>query len=199
MSSSDDKSKLRKQAANARASMDNKDQASREIFTQVHQLPEYRRAKVVLFYVHVRDEVRTDWILPQVLCEGNATVVVPFCVGDDLKLFRLQSMEQLARGAFGIQEPRIELREDPTFFVAPQEVEVTLVPGVAFDAQGGRLGHGRGYYDRLLSAFLPTRTKIGLAFDCQIVEQVPTDPHDVAMDAIVTESTGDTLYSRRTV
>ncbi len=186
--SPNDKSVLRQQALSARASLDNKDGLSRTIFARIAQIPEYLQAKVVLYYVDVRDEVRTSWLLPEVLGDERVTVVVPYCVGDELQLFRLEDMEQLSQGAFGISEPRAELRNIPTLQVAPKEIDLALVPGVAFDPSGGRLGHGHGYYDRLLAALTSETTKIGIAFDCQIVEQVPTDDHDIAMDVVVTES-----------
>ncbi len=186
--SPNDKSVLRQQASYARASLDNKDGLSRAIFARIEKIPEYLQAKVVLYYVDVRDEVRTAWFLPEVLAGGEVTVVVPYCVGDELQLFRLEGMGQLSQGAFGILEPRAELRSVPAFHVSPKEIDLALVPGVAFDPSGGRLGHGHGYYDRLLATLTPETTKIGLAFDCQIVEQVPVDLHDIAMDVVVTES-----------
>ena len=83
---------------------------------------------------------------------GDKRVVVPYCVGRRLELFRLTDMDELAEGTFTILEPRPELRERPERRVDVAEVDLVVVPGVAFDARGGRLGHGQGYYDRLLDA-----------------------------------------------
>ena len=181
------KARLRKEAAAARRSQSDKDALSRLIIDQILCLSAYGDAGVVLWYVDVRDEVRTRHAIPNAL-SSDQTVVVPFCDGDELSLFRLESMNELAAGRFGILEPRNELRPLAEKSVSPRELDVLLVPGVAFDLGGGRLGHGKGFYDRLLSETMKTALRIGVAFDAQIVDQVPTDDHDEKMDFIATES-----------
>jgi 5-formyltetrahydrofolate cyclo-ligase len=88
-------------------------------------------------------------------------------------------------GRFGLREPRPDLPP-----VQPQDINAVLVPGVAFDAAGGRLGRGGGFYDRFLATLGPGARRIGVAFELQIVRQVPTLPHDLHMHEIVTEACG---------
>ncbi|MCS7305292.1 MAG: 5-formyltetrahydrofolate cyclo-ligase [Thermoguttaceae bacterium] len=115
-------------------------------------------------------------------------LLVPYCLGKDLKLFRLRSMAELEPGSFGILEPRRELRELPDRQASIQEVDLVVVPGVAFDRKGGRLGHGRGYYDRLLANARQDTVLVGLAYQCQILPELPLLPSDVRMDIVLTES-----------
>jgi 5-formyltetrahydrofolate cyclo-ligase len=113
---------------------------------------------------------------------------VPWCHGDHLRLFLLRDLAELDVGRFGILEPRAVLRERPDRNIDPCELDLLVIPGVAFDRRGGRIGHGRGYFDRLLIEVRESATLIGLAFDCQVFDHVPTEPHDVPMDLVVTES-----------
>jgi len=172
--------------ARRRARPDAED-ASRAILERVRTLPAYRAARVVLLYVSARSEVRTGPALGAARAEGK-TVAVPYCVGDELALFRWTDPGELAPGAFGILEPRPELRGRPDRLVRPTDLDAVLVPGIAFDRRGGRLGSGRGFYDRLLSRVRPDATLIGAAFDCQLVDRVPVDPWDVSLDHVVTET-----------
>lgn len=183
---SEQKHLLRGEALSRRNTLLDKDALSRRVIERLVSLPEYQSAGMVLFYVDVRSEVRTRWFFPEVLQAGKR-LVVPYCDGAELKLFRLLDLSELVSGRFGILEPEPKLRDHPDRGVVPDELDLLLVPGVAFDRTGGRLGHGFGFYDRLLKSAGPGIPKIGLAFACQIVPKVPMEPHDVALDAIVTE------------
>lgn len=136
--------------------------------------------------MHIRDEVRTADLVTQALQTGKK-VVVPYCVGDDLKLFLLADRAELSAGTLGIPEPKESLRSRAERQVAPEELDLLAVPGLAFDRSGGRVGHGRGYFDRLLRHLRPDACSIGLAFECQLFDWVPMDSHDVPLDGIVTE------------
>ena len=103
-------------------------------------------------------------------------------------MFRLESLGELQPGAFGIPEPTAELRSRTERVGRRRDLEVVVVPGLAFDRAGRRLGQGKGYYDRLLSDVSDNCLIVGLAFDVQMVERVPAEAHDVALDVIVTES-----------
>ena len=96
-------------------------------------------------------------------------------------------MNELAEGTFAILEPRPELRDRPERRVDVAEVDLVVVPGVAFDARGGRLGHGQGYYDRLLKHARPDATLVALAFECQMFAEIPVGPRDVVVDWVITE------------
>jgi 5-formyltetrahydrofolate cyclo-ligase len=149
-------------------------------------LPEYGRAEVVSFYVSVRDEVRTHAGIATALADGKR-VAVPYCVADELELFWLRDVAELVPGRFGIPEPLAELRTRDDRRVPAAACDLIFVPGVAFDARGGRIGHGRGFYDRLLARARPDTLRVALGFECQLVDAIPLEPHDVRMHRVVTE------------
>jgi len=140
-----------------------------------------------MVYVGYRSEVATSDLLLRLL-EERLDVYVPWCELDQMRLFRLQSADELTPGAFGIPEPDSELRSDPDRLGDLAVLDAIVLPGIAFDRQGGRLGQGRGYYDRLLNAVSPECILIGLAFDVQMIEIIPVESHDISCDVIVTES-----------
>jgi 5-formyltetrahydrofolate cyclo-ligase len=150
-------------------------------------LPEYAAAKTVMFYVDVRAEVRTRNDLSTALASGKR-IVVPYCVDGELELFHLESMDELETGMYRILEPKAELRNVPAKRVEVEELDLIMVPGVAFDRRGARTGHGKGYYDKLLEHARPDTPLVALAFECQMFEEIPVAEHDVFMDKIVTES-----------
>lgn len=180
------KKALRALALTRRAALPDREGRSRRIGERVLGLPAYRTAGEVLCYLDARAEVRTADLVAEVLRQGKK-VVVPYCVGHELELFHLEAADELAPGAFRIPEPRADLRSVPAKAVAAHELDLLLVPGVAFDRVGGRLGHGFGYYDRLLERVRPDAVLVGLAFECQLVNAVPAAAHDVFMDLVVTE------------
>ena len=118
-------------------------------------LPSYRKAATVLWYAAMPSEVATLPAIEAALAEGKR-VAVPWCDGDDLALWRLESIAELEPGAWGIPEPVAGRRRDPERQVAAAEIELAVVPGLAFDRSGRRLGRGKGYYDRLLARSPPS-------------------------------------------
>lgn len=182
------KDEIRKAAHAARRAQPNKDAVSRQITDRVRSLPEYKSARTVMYYVDVRDEARTRQALPEAI-QSEQRIVIPYCVAGELELFLLQSMEELEEGAYRILEPKAELRNAPEKQVSVEELDLILVPGVAFDREGGRTGHGKGYYDKLLEHARLETPLVALAFDCQIFDSIPMQSHDIYMDKVVTEST----------
>ncbi len=159
-------------------------------------------SKVVATYLDFKNELPTLPFLPNLfhkqtyVAVPQRTVAIPFCEGNTLSFYRLHppllSDEQhgcfpdLAPGKYGILEPLKELRNNPRNIVASDSIEIMLTPGLAFDAQGRRLGRGAGYYDRCLATASPAMLIVALAFDCQIVDEVPAEQFDVSVDAIIT-------------
>lgn len=182
------KDEIRKAAHAARRAQPNKDAVSRQITDRVRSLPEYKSARTVMYYVDVRDEARTRQALPEAI-QSEQRIVIPYCVEGELELFLLESMEELEEGAYRILEPKAELRSVPEKQVSVEELDLILVPGVAFDREGGRTGHGKGYYDKLLEHARLETPLVALAFDCQIFDAIPMQSHDIYMDKVVTEST----------
>ncbi len=148
------------------------------------RLPEFRGSSLVMVYVSMKDEVRTDGIITRCLEEGKA-VAVP-SLGIDRSQITPSVLKEpgkeLRKGAYGIREPAPE-------FIRPvpgSELDLVLVPGLAFDAAGGRIGFGGGYYDRFLGTLAGARV-FALAFALQIFEEVPAGAGDFPVEKIITE------------
>jgi 5-formyltetrahydrofolate cyclo-ligase len=180
------KTEIRKAAHAARKAQQDKDLVSQRITDRVTQLDEYEGADCVMWYVDVRDEVRTRHALPDAIASGKK-IVIPYCVDGELELFHLEAMNELETGMYKILEPREELREIAPKRIDVSELDLILVPGVAFDARGGRTGHGKGYYDKLLENARLQTPLVALAFECQMFAAIPMQDHDIFMDKIVTE------------
>jgi 5-formyltetrahydrofolate cyclo-ligase len=181
------KKEIRAQAHERRNAQENKDELSREICARFVALPEYVRAQTVMYYIDVRSEVRTRHDLPHALTQGKK-IVVPWCNDQgELELFHLENMDELAIGMYKILEPAPALRLLPAKQVKARELDLIMVPGVAFDRSGARMGHGKGYYDKLLQHARPDAPLVALAFECQLFPEIPTAPHDIFMDSIITE------------
>ena len=181
------KKSIREQAHAARQAQPNKDEVSQAIVDRFMQLPEYQQAQTVMFYVDVRTEVRTRQALPAALASGKR-IVIPYCVEGELELFHLESMDELELGMYRILEPKAELRGILAKRTPVEELDLVMVPGVAFDRRGGRTGHGKGYYDKLLEHTLSKTPLIALAFECQLFPEIPMQEHDIFMDKVVTEA-----------
>ena len=140
--------------------------------------PAFRTARVVLAYHSLPDEVDTRAFLRR-WC-GRKQLLLPVVDGDDLYLAPYEGEAALAAGAFGIGEPTGRR------FAAYDTIDVAVVPGLAFDQAGRRLGRGRGYYDRLLPRLRRESCRLlGLCFDFQRVAQVPVDATDVPVDEVI--------------
>jgi len=158
------------------------EQYSTVIAAYVCALPAFCVSHTVMMYMALPQEVQTRKIITQAR-QSQKRVAVPVIRGHDLVAVVLsEAPTQLRRGRFGILEPYGTQR-----VVHPQEIGCIAVPGIAFDARGGRLGFGKGYYDRFLRQLPVTTYRCGLAFGIQVVPCVPQAPHDICMHGIVTE------------
>jgi len=166
--------------------------ASDAIAARILALPEFATARAVLLTFPFRSEWDTLPVFRAALAAGKAAAVPRVDVRT--RMLELHSVcepeRDIGPGHRGVPEPG---RHCPRIDNA--EIDFVLVPGVAFDAEGRRLGYGGGYYDRLLPLLNPRVVRVAGAFDLQIVERVPAAQHDVAIDAVVTESR--TLSARR--
>jgi 5-formyltetrahydrofolate cyclo-ligase len=181
------KQSIRELAHQRRRAQPDKDPVSQQILARVQSLPEYIAANTVMYYIDVRDEVRTRHGLADALASGKR-IVIPYCVDGELELFHLEAMDELEVGMYRILEPRAELRSVPHKKIPVEQLDLILVPGVAFDRMGGRTGHGKGYYDKLLEHASERTPLIGLAFECQLFPEIPTQAHDIFMDKVVSEA-----------
>lgn len=156
-----------------------RDVMSAHVARRVFELGCYQRARCVAAYAAFGSEVATGAIVARVLEDGKQLAMARV-EGDTLILHRvLDPARDLVSGTWDIPEPAPSL---PT--VDPGAVELFLLPGLVFDLDGGRLGYGRGFFDRVLAAV--AGVKVALAFDGQLVEAVPVEARDVAMDKVVT-------------
>ncbi len=186
------KNKMRRQAYDARAAQEDKDEVSATICERFIALPEYRSARSAMWYIDCRSETRTKPHLKKEIEKGGKKIVVPYCTVDEkgenkLGLFHLESFDELVVGKWKILEPPREMWGDPAKEIEPQTLDVVMVPGVGFDRGGGRMGNGQGYYDRLLEKVRRDCPLIALAYESQMFDQVLVAPHDVYMDKVITE------------
>ena len=154
---------------------------SLQILERFRQLSAYKDASLLLAYVDAKREVETR-LLMRCAWDDGKKVAVPRVDGDGIMHFYyLRSLKDLEPGAFGSMEPRADCR------ICEPEEGLLLMPGVAFDEQGHRVGYGGGYYDRYLEKH-PHLIHIALAFEFQIFPEVPSEKHDICPDLIVTEN-----------
>ncbi len=152
---------------------------SRQIEERLFNFNKYKESKAIMFYVSINSEVHTHEMIQKALLDKR--VIVPKVVHHEIEPSIVLDFDSLIpSGKFGILEP-IEAMK-----IAYKNIDLVLVPGIAFDKQGHRIGYGFGYYDKFL-AKVPKAIKIGLAYDFQIIDDVPKEEHDVPVDFIVTE------------
>ena len=160
----------------AELSSDEKVRLSEMILSEIEQLPEFEKARNILLFRSLPDEVITHDFLDK--WHKNKRLLLPVVNGDELELRHYEGNENLKTGTLGIQEPQGEL------FTEWDKVDLILVPGVAFDRNQNRLGRGKGYYDKLLPKL--SGIKIGVCFPCQFVGAIPFQEWDIRMDKVVT-------------
>ena len=179
----EEKGRLRKEMRTRRAALSAalRRQLSRKITQRLLQLEIFRRARVIFFFASFGSEVETWEAMGQALLQGKVVALPRTHLRQQCLIFhQIYTLGELVPGPFGILEPPVQNPE-----ISPKEAQLILVPGLAFDLEGRRLGYGGGFYDRLLSQSPGFR--LALAFECQIVEQVPAEAHDLRMEAILTE------------
>jgi 5-formyltetrahydrofolate cyclo-ligase len=153
--------------------------ASAAIGKTLLELPAVRDARSWFIYVSYGAEVSTHELIRSLLAQAK-TIAVPRIAGvTEMIAQPIQSIDELQRGEFGILAP-------PLGDVLKDQIDVCICPGIAFTEQGQRLGSGRGYYDRFIAAHSP-RLLIGLAYEIQIVSELPLEMHDRPMDYVITQ------------
>ncbi len=159
---------------------------TRSVREQVRTWPAFRAAECICSYISVRSEMPTPGIILRAL-EIGKKVIVPKVFGEDLRFFEIRSLtEDLSRGTFGVLEP-IESRCEE---VPASAADLCLIPGVVFDERGNRIGYGKGYYDRFLRRLPATVPTLGLAYDFQVLREIPFGATDVPVRWLVTPSRG---------
>lgn len=147
---------------------------SEKIMQKLEQHPDFIKADIVMLYSSLPDEVQTQEFIQK--WRHKKQIVLPTVVGDDIVPVELDEKTEFAEGDFHIMEPQNHPYNG--------SFDLIVVPGMAFDAAGHRLGRGRGYYDRFLCQF-PNVKRIGICFDFQKVAVVPTEPTDMSMNEVI--------------
>ena len=185
----DEKSRIRDEMSRKRDAMKEAEAESKSaaIMKNLVKLTEYKKAKAVMFYAAKGNEVQTMELIEAALKEGKIVLLpITNIEKKEIEAAVIEDYDRdLKKGTFGIMEPdpfkkRVNRKDE-------KNIDVVIVPGVAFDIDGHRLGYGHGFYDKLLHR-LDRTVKIGLAYDFQIVGKLPRESHDHPMDIIVTES-----------
>lgn len=144
--------------------------------------PAFRAAQTVALFAPLPNEPDVEFLWNK----GSRDFCYPRVVGEHLEFVAVHMLEDLAPADWNpkIREPKI--RDER--IIAPADLDLILVPGLAFTADGRRLGHGGGYYDRLLTQRRPHTAVLGVCFDFQLVADIPCEPHDLPVDVVITES-----------
>ena len=180
MEQRDRKAALRRSVRDARRAMtpEQRREASGDVCSRLRLLPELLTTRVVLVYAAANSEVDIEPAAIELRRRGVRTFY-PRVRGEDLDLVPVRDTDPLVAGHRGIREP-VGQAADPTL------VDAVVVPGVAFDLRGRRLGQGGGHYDRVLPR-IGDALRVGVAFACQVVPRIPDEPHDITMDVLITD------------
>jgi 5-formyltetrahydrofolate cyclo-ligase len=180
-----EKDSIRKQIIEHRDSIDinTKGQWDEDIFNSLIKSEWYKKANTIFAFVSFKSETDTHKIIKYAIHDGK-TICVPRIKSKQkgIEIFKIDNFDQLEKGYFGILEPI-----ESCLAVESKDIDLILMPGVAFDRQGGRLGYGAGFYDRFLSKINRSVDKIAVAYHFQVLDNIPMDEHDVRIDGIVTE------------
>ena len=186
MTTAEDKSQLRRRVREARLQLgaEYRQRASQAACERLLAMPEVGAARTAALYAALGPEADPGVALP-LLLERDVAVLFPRVVGELLEFAPASTLADLHPGFMGVMEPQ-------SVAIDASELDVIVVPGVAFDRAGGRLGQGGGHYDRTLARLGSKTFRVGFCFSCQIVDRVPRVTHDELLDALVTED--ETTY-----
>lgn len=153
---------------------------SAAVLEKLKKLPQWHRAETVFAFISMKDEIDTEAILTEILASGKK-LAVPRIDGENLVFHLIESItEGLVPDCYGIPEP-----EASAPVAIPAGNDMMLIPGLAFDSRNNRLGRGKGFYDRYLASIPEEVSMIGICYDFQIVDAVPSEPHDKPLDMII--------------
>lgn len=172
-----EKAKIRRRIRNKKNILSDmeKAQSSQLVFEKIESLPEFINAKSVLLYWSLPDELPTHNFI--VKWSTKKQMLLPMVKGDKMLIKPFTTAEELRKSDMGIWEPDAQKEY-------MRQIDLVIVPGIAFDKNKNRLGRGKGYYDRYFNN--KNITKIGICYDFQLLEVIPTEPFDVRMDKVVT-------------
>jgi len=181
------KSEIRRSTVARRDALSKKQRAEKSaaIMSRLFEFANFLESKIVLFYLSHKSEVDTEPMIHKALAQEKI-IALPLIDGEKREIIPLK-IDNLDRdtqpGYRGIREPISRRCKQ----IPVQQVNLAIIPGIAFDERGGRIGYGTGFYDRFIPNLDITTRKVALAFECQIVPQIPMEPHDRYTDIIITE------------
>lgn len=177
------KAELRKNLLFARKRIVKKSSKDNAILNTLITMKEYKEAKQVLLYMALDDEISVDALIDLARINGKS-IAAPYCVDSNgnMEFYYINTFDDLKIGSFGVREPDIEKCKRVTDY----KNSIIIVPGIAFDTNGYRLGYGKGYYDRFLQNH--SLISIGLCYNSFVKNQLPIDKYDKSVDYIITES-----------
>lgn len=177
------KNEIRKLLKNKRLNLSKEEVLAKSelIKNRLFQINEFKKTKNILFYVSYDGEVFTHNAIKEALIDKKVVVPISKKADYSLILSKLNSFKDLQDGQYGILEPKKEKIKE----ISIDKIDLAIVPGIAFDLNGNRIGHGKGYYDRLLKNI--KAPIIGLAYEFQIIQKIPIDDYDKQVDIIITE------------
>lgn len=186
-----EKANIRKKLIELRDSIDeiDRNEKSMKIAERLKELDAVRSAGLIMCYINFRSEVITSDFIRYCLNIGRRIAIPVILKTEDRTRYMISSEIYnidigLAPGTFGIREPEKELLKE----VNPAEIDVVIAPGVGFDEKKHRIGYGAGFYDRFLPRIRPDCCKIGIAFEVQVMKELPVEGYDVNMDMVATEN-----------
>ncbi|SNZ09645.1 5-formyltetrahydrofolate cyclo-ligase [Persephonella hydrogeniphila] len=171
------KSIIRNEILTRRISHKNAEEDSKKIAQKFINLPQLKKAKNILLYYPHKNEVDTRPIIDHLLNSKTINLFLPKVQDQELIPVRIKDLSSLKKGYAGIMEPEGES-------ISPEKIDIIVVPAIAFDKRGHRIGYGKGYYDRFLKK--TKALKVGVAYDFQIVDKLPYEQHDIPVDLIIT-------------
>lgn len=176
-----DKKSLRREIREKKLAMATEEieQASLRLAERLFETPEYKNALSIYGYLSYNQEVRTEPILRRALRDGKR-VAVPKVFGDEMRFLWMDDLTQVAPGYYDIPEP---IADGP---VADDDMALILMPGLAFDPAGHRLGYGGGFYDRYLASHHDHKL-VALCYDFQMFDHLDTEAHDIPVDLVIAD------------
>lgn len=180
------KQKIRIQIKNKRSKLTEKDVQtfSKKILKHLTSTKEFKKAKTILLYYPIQNEVNPLPLIPSPNIKGQKKnfALIRICKNNRMHIHEFKDPKTLKTGKFGVKEP---ISTSPK--IPRKNLDLVITPGIAFDLQGNRIGYGKGYFDKLFKTLSTDCVKIALAYDFQIIENVPADKHDKKVDLIITE------------
>lgn len=152
---------------------------------KLFELKKFKEAEILMFYASFKNEVDTLDMIKEAITLGKDIALPVTLERGEIKPYHIQNLkEDIISGRFGIPEPKVSEERE----VNIKEIDMIVVPGIAFDKYGCRIGFGQGFYDRFLHSVSPRPFCVGLGFEFQIVDAIPSQSYDEKLDMVITES-----------